>query len=42
MLYLGDPLLDQVVLERERLDDRIGDDDLEPDDLVEQRIGLGI
>ena len=30
MLYFGRPLLDQVVLERERLDDRVGDDHLEP------------
>ena len=31
-------LLDQVVLERERLDHRVGDDDLEPLRLVEQRV----
>ena len=42
MLYFGRALLDQVVLERQRLDDRVGDDDLEPDDLVEQRVGLRI
>ena len=41
-VVLGGPLLDQVVLERERLDDRIGDDDLEPHDLVEQGVGLRI
>ena len=35
-------LLDQIVLERERLDHRIGDDHLEPDDLVQQRVGLRI
>ena len=33
-------LLDEVVLERERLDDRVGDDHLEAGDLVEQRVGL--
>ena len=42
MLYFGRALLDEVVLERQRLDDRVGDDDLEPGDLVEQRVGLGI
>ena len=40
MLYFGAALLDEVVLERQRLDDRVGDDDLEPGDLVEQRVGL--
>ena len=42
MLYFGRALLDEVVLERQRLDHRIGDDDLEADDLVEQRVGLGV
>ena len=42
MLYFGRALLDQVVLERQRLDHRVGDDDLEADDLVEERVGLGI
>ena len=32
------PLLDQVRLERQRLHDRVGDDDLDARDLVEQRI----
>ena len=31
-------LLDQVILERERLDDRVGDDDLEPLRFVEQGV----
>ena len=31
-------LLDQVVLERQRLDDRVGDDDVEPRGFVEQRV----
>ena len=31
-------LLDQVVLERQRLDDRVGDDELEPRGFVEQRV----
>ena len=35
-------LLDEVVLERERLDHRIGDDHLEAGGLVEQRIGLRV
>ena len=35
-------LLDQIVLERERLDDRVGEDDLEARDLVQQRVGLGV
>ena len=35
-------LLDEVVLERQRLDDRVGDDDLEAGDLVEQRVGLRV
>ena len=39
-VVLGRALLDEVVLERQRLDDRVGDDDLEPGDLVEQRVGL--
>ena len=38
----GRALLDQVVFERERLHHRVGDDHLEADDLVEQRVGLGI
>ena len=38
MLYFGRPLLDQMVLERERLDDRVGDDDLEARGFVEQRV----
>ena len=36
------PLLDQVVFEGERLHDRVGDDDVEPRHLVEERIGLRI
>ena len=36
------PLFDQIVLERERFDDGVGDDDLEPRDLVEQRVGLRV
>ena len=35
-------LLDQVVLERQRLDHRVGDDHLQPGDFVEQRVALGI
>ena len=35
------PLLDQVVLERQRLDHRVGDDDGEAGDVVQQRVGLG-
>ena len=42
MLYFGASLLDQVVFERQRLDHRVGDDELEPGNLVEQGIGLGI
>ena len=38
MLYLGRALLDQVVFERERLDDRVGDDDLEAGGFIEQRV----
>ena len=41
-VVLRRPLFDQVVLERQRLDDRIGDDNLKAHDLVEQRIGLRI
>ena len=37
----GGALLDQVALEREGLDERVGDDDLQAGDLVEQGIGLG-
>ena len=36
------PLLDQIVFERQRLDHRIGDDDLEPGDFVEQGIGFRV
>ena len=32
------PLLDEVILERQRLDHRIGDDELEPRRFVEQRV----
>jgi hypothetical protein len=35
-------LLDQVVLERERLDDRVGDDHVKPYHLVQQRVGFRI
>ena len=35
-------LLDQVVFERERLDDRVGHDDLESIGFVEQRVGLRV
>ena len=38
MLYFGLALLDQVVLERERLDHRVGDDDLEALRFVEQGV----
>ena len=38
MLYLGRALLDQVILERERLDDRVGDDHFEARGFVEQRV----
>jgi len=34
------PLLDEIVLQRERLDDRISDDDLEPRGFVEKRVGF--
>jgi hypothetical protein len=37
-VVLGRALLDEVVLERERLDNRVGDDDLEPLGFVEQRV----
>ena len=36
------PRLDDVVLERQRLDDRVGDDVLEAVDLLEQRVGLDV
>ena len=37
-VVLGRPLLDQVVFERERLDHRVGDDDLQAVRFVEQRV----
>ncbi len=37
----GHPLLDQVVLERERLHDRIGDNHFQPRNVVEQRVVAG-
>jgi hypothetical protein len=41
MLNFGRALLDQVVLERQGLDDRVGDDDLEPGRLVEEGVDPG-
>src|SRR5262249_10531888 len=41
-VVLWRPLLDQVVLEGERLDDRVGDDELEPCHLIQKRIGLRV
>ena len=38
----GRALLDDVVLERQGLHDRVGDDHLEPVGLVQQRVGLGV
>ena len=38
MLYLRRPLLDQMILEGQRLDHRVGDDELELRGLVEQRV----
>ena len=41
-VVLRRPLLDQVVLERERLHHRVGDDELDPVGLVEERVGFWI
>src|SRR5262249_41175944 len=41
-VVLGASLFDQVVLEREGLDDRVGDDDFQAGDLVEESVGLRI
>ena len=35
-------LLDEVILERERFDDRVGDDHFQPRDFAQQRVGLRV
>ena len=39
-VVLRAPLLDEIVLERQRLDYRVGDDELEADDIIEEGVGL--